>query len=69
MMEDKSSRQWKIGTFIGLAVICLAALLAYFVWAGRIAGGKPVCEVCNRVIQTATSFRIVRPDASMQAVC
>jgi hypothetical protein len=69
MMEDKSSRHWKIGTFIGLAVICLAALLGYFVWEGRIAGGKPVCEMCKRVIQTATSFRIARPDGSMQAVC
>jgi hypothetical protein len=68
-MEDKSSRHWKIGTFIGLAVIFLAALLGYFVWEGRIAGGKPVCEVCNRVIQTAASFRIARPDGSMRAVC
>ncbi len=69
MVKDTSSRHWKIGTFVGLAVICLAALLGYFVWAGRIAGGKPVCEVCKRVIQTETSFRIARPDGSMKAVC
>jgi hypothetical protein len=69
MAEDTSSRHWKIGTFVGLAVICLAALLGYFVWEGRIAGGKPVCEVCKRVIQTETSFRIARPDGSMRAVC
>ena len=69
MVEGKSSRHWKIGTSVGLAVICLAALLGYFVWAGRIAGGKPVCEVCKRVIQTGTSFRIARPDGSMRAVC
>jgi len=69
MVTSTSSRHWKVGTFVGLAVICLAALLGYFVWAGRIAGGKPVCEVCKRVIQTATSFRIARADGSMQAVC
>jgi hypothetical protein len=69
MAEDKSSRHWKIGTFVGLAVICLAGLLAYFVWEGRIAGGKPVCEVCKRLIQTETSFRIARPDGEMRAVC
>jgi hypothetical protein len=69
MMEDAPSRRWKIGTFVGLALICLAALLGYFVWSGRIAGGKPVCEVCKRVIQTETSFRIARPDGSMESVC
>jgi hypothetical protein len=69
MMDNKASRQWKIGTFAGLAVICLAALLGYFVWAGRIAGGKPVCEVCKRLIHTETSFRITRPNGSIQVVC
>jgi hypothetical protein len=68
-MANTSSRRSKIGAFIGLAVICLAALLGYFVWTGRIAGGKPVCEVCKRVIQTATSFRIARPDGSVRATC
>jgi hypothetical protein len=69
MMEDSPSRRWKIGTFVGLALICLAALLGYFVWAGRIAGGKPVCDVCKRFIKTETSFRITRPDGSMRVVC
>ena len=69
MVKNTSSRRSKIGAFVGLAVICLAALLGYFVWAGRIAGGKPVCEVCKRVIHTETSFRIARPDGSVRAVC
>ena len=69
MVKNTSLRRSKIGAFVGLAVICLAALLGYFVWAGRIAGGKPVCEVCKRVIHTETSFRIARPDGSMRAVC
>ncbi len=69
MVKNTSSRRSKIGAFVGLAVICLAALLGYFVWVGRIAGGKPVCEVCKRVIHTETSFRIARPDGSMRAVC
>jgi hypothetical protein len=69
MVRNTSSRYRQMGTFVGLAVICLAALLGYLVWAGRIAGGKPVCEVCKRVIHTETSFRIARPDGSMRAVC
>lgn len=69
MAKTTSSRHWKIGTFIGLAVICLAALLGYFVWSGKIAGGEPVCDVCKRTIHMETSFRIVRPDGSKQAVC
>jgi len=69
MAEDTLSRRSKIGTFVALAVICLAALLGYFVWAGRIAGGKPVCEVCKRLIHTETSFRIARTDGSIRAVC
>ena len=69
MVRNTSSRYRQMGTFVGLAVICLAALLGYLVWAGRVAGGKPVCEVCKRVIHTETSFRIARPDGSMRAVC
>jgi len=69
MEEGTSSRHWQIGTIVGLTVICLAALLGYFVWAGRIAGGKPVCEVCKRVLHAETSFRIALPDGSMRAVC
>jgi hypothetical protein len=69
MAKDTSSRYWKIGTVVGLALICLAVLLSYLVWTGRIAGGKPICEVCKRVIHTETSFRIVRLDGSIRAVC
>ncbi len=69
MAEDTSSRHSKTGAFFGVAVICVAALLGYFVWAGRIAGGKPVCEVCKRVIHTETAFKIARPDGSVNATC
>jgi hypothetical protein len=69
MAEDTSWRHSKTGAFVGVTVICMAALLGYFVWTGKIAGGKPVCEVCKRVIHTETSFKIVRADGSMQATC
>lgn len=69
MPEDTSTRHSKAGVFVGLAVICVVAVLGYFVWAGKIAGGKPVCEVCKRVIHTETSFKIMRADGSMQATC
>jgi hypothetical protein len=69
MAEKTSSRHSKTGAFVGFAVVCVAALLGYYVWAGKIAGGKPVCEVCKRVIHTETSFKIVHPDGSMKAVC
>jgi hypothetical protein len=69
MAEIPSSRRWKAGAFAGLAVICAAALLAYFVWAGKVAGGKPTCEVCKRVIHAETSFKIVRPDDSINVTC
>jgi hypothetical protein len=69
MVKDIASRHRKMGTIIGVALICLAALLGYFVWTGRIAGGKPVCAVCKRVINAETSFRIVRRDGTIEAVC
>jgi hypothetical protein len=69
MMEEKTPRHWKAGTFAGLAMICLAALLSYFVWSGRIAGGEPVCEVCKRVLHNETAFRIAGSDGSIRAVC
>ncbi len=69
MAEDASSGRWKIGTFVGLVVICAVGLLGYFVWAGKIAGGKPTCDVCKRAIHTEISFRIARPDGSVKAVC
>jgi hypothetical protein len=69
MTEGSSSRRSKAGAFAGLAVICVAALLAYFVWAGKIARGKPTCAVCNRVIHAETSFKIVQPDGSTNVTC
>ncbi len=69
MTEEASSRYSKTGVFVGLAVICVTALLAYYVWVGKIAGGTPTCEVCRRVIRTETSFKIVQADGSMKATC
>jgi hypothetical protein len=69
MAEDVSTQHSKAGVIVGLAVICVVAVLGYFVWDGRIAGGKPVCEVCKRLIHTETSFRIARTDGSIRAVC
>jgi len=69
MTEEASSRYSKTGVFVGLAVICVTALLGYYVWVGKIAGGKPTCEVCKRVIHTETSFKIVQADGSMKATC
>lgn len=69
MAEDASTRHSKTGVFVGLAVICVVAVLGYFVWAGKIAGGQPVCQVCKRVIHAETSFKIARADGSMQATC
>jgi hypothetical protein len=69
MAEDTSSRYSKAGVFVGLAVICVATLLGYFVWVGKIAGGKPVCEVCGRIIHAEISFKIARADGSMKTTC
>jgi len=69
MAEDTSSRHSKVGVFVGLVVICMVGLLGYFVWAGKIAGGQPVCAVCKRIIHTETSFKIARADGSVQATC
>ena len=68
-MTNALSRYWKLGTFVGLVLICLAALFGYFVWDGKIAGGKPVCEVCKRLLQPETSFRILCTDGTMKSVC
>jgi len=69
MAAISARRNAKIGTFVGVAVICLAALAGYYVWTGRIAGGKPLCEVCRRVIQPTTSFRIVGIDGKIRTAC
>ena len=69
MTDEASSRYSNTGVFAGLALICVAGLLGYFVWAGKIAGGKPVCDVCKRLIHTETSFKIARSDGSVQSTC
>jgi len=69
MTNEPSSQRSKLGIFVGLAVICAAALVGYFVLAGKIAGGRPVCEVCKRVIHPETSFKIVRAEGSTQTTC
>ncbi len=69
MAENAASRKMKIGTLIGFAVICLSALVGYYVWTGRIAGGQPLCDVCKRVIHPATSFRIAEANGAIKATC
>lgn len=69
MAENASSRKAMLGTFVGLAVICAAALLGYYVWTGGLAGGKPVCDVCKREIHEATSFRIVQANGAVKVAC
>ncbi len=69
MADEAASRNLKIGTLVGLAVICLAALAGYYVWTGRIAGGKPLCDVCNRAIHPETSCRIARADGAVEVAC
>ncbi len=69
MSENAASKKMKIGTLVGLAVICVAALVGYYVWTGRIAGGQPLCEVCKRVIHPATSFRIVEANGKIKSTC
>ncbi len=69
MAENAASRKMKIGTLVGLAVICVAALTGYYVWTGRIAGGTPLCDVCKRVIHPATSFRIVETNGKVKSTC
>jgi hypothetical protein len=66
---NSQSLKKKIGTFVGLAATCLAALVGYYVWTGRIAGGKPLCGVCNRAIHPETSFRVVQPDGGVKTTC
>ncbi len=69
MAENGASGKARIGTFVGMALICAAALAGYYVWTGRIAGGKPLCEVCNRVIHPETSFRITQADGAIKIAC
>ncbi len=69
MAESGTWGRARIGTFVGLAVICAAALAGYYVWTGRIAGGKPLCEVCKRIIHPETSFRIVQADGAIKTAC
>ncbi len=69
MTENAGQRKVKTGTIVGIALICVAALVGYYVWTGNIAGGKPLCEVCARDIHPATSFRIVGGDGKTRVTC
>jgi len=69
MAENATSRKAWIRTSVGLVVVCAAALVGYYVWTGRIAGGKPLCEVCKRVIHPETSFRIAQADGAIKVAC
>jgi hypothetical protein len=44
------------GTFLAAALVFAAALGGYFVWTGRIFGGKPVCEICHRELHPNNVF-------------
>lgn len=69
MAENAGPWRAKIGTIVGLAVIVVGALVGYYVWTGRLAGGKPLCKVCKRVIHPATSFVIVERNGAVKVTC
>jgi hypothetical protein len=57
------------GVLVGLAVIILAGLGGYFVWAGRIAGGKQLCDICNREMHPEAAFTTVGDHGAARRTC
>lgn len=54
--NGRTKSRSRAGVFAGIAVIFLAALGGYLVWAGKVAGGKPRCETCNREVLKGSLF-------------
>lgn len=59
----------KVGALVGIAVIFATALVGYFIWTGRIAGGKPRCQVCNRELMQGSLFVTVDAKGSKRHAC
>jgi hypothetical protein len=57
------------GAVGGFIVIVLAGTIGYLVWTGRVAGGKPVCDICNRQLHPAAGFTTVAADGAKHTAC
>ncbi len=70
-MADKILRSAgpRAGMFTGIALIVIVAVGGYLVWTGKIAGGKPLCEVCNRDVLPANLFVIEGADGKRRETC
>ncbi len=64
-----NSKHSKARTIAGIAAILVIALGGYLVWAGKIAGGKALCEACGREIHPANVFTAVAPDGKQYRTC
>jgi hypothetical protein len=64
-----SARHPGYGSIVGLAVIAFAVLAGYLVWSGKVAGGKPICQVCHRELHDAAAFTIALENGGRQRTC
>lgn len=67
--HDQNSKYSKARAIAGIAVILLIAVGGYLLWAGKIAGGKALCEVCGREIHPASAFTAVASGGKQYRTC
>lgn len=58
-----------LSIFVALSVLGLGLLAFYLVSSGRIAGGEPVCSVCQRPLHPAQTFIVLSPNGREQRAC
>jgi hypothetical protein len=63
-----ANRQWA-GAIVGLMVVIGAGLVGYLVWTGRVAGGKPFCDICNRELRPGAGFITVAANGAKHVAC
>jgi hypothetical protein len=56
-------------TLVVLAVLGLGVCLFYLIQSGRLAGGNPVCAVCQRPLHQAQVFIVVSQHGGKQRAC
>ena len=66
----RMSPAFSLKSLLGVAaVVSLVVLVFYLVEQGYFAGGKPLCEVCQRPLHKAVSFTIVSQKGEKMTTC
>jgi hypothetical protein len=66
---DRGWHNGPTGTLLAAVLVFAVALGGYFVWSGKILGGKPLCEICKRELHPNNAFVTLDTNGKRKVSC